>query len=175
MTNNITYSETVKEAIAQTIFKLLETKDLNKISISEICETAGVSRISFYRNFNSKEEALKYYIESCYNNYFKDKEIQYKNNSHFDINNFLYLRFHFIKEYRYYFTILRKHHLLHYLFEELDPYLSQVLSGIQMNDLYQKAMFASCSAAVIRQWIDNDFKESEIDMVQMFRKIKIDK
>ncbi len=37
----------------------LARKSLNEISISEICETAGVGRMSFYRNYESKEDVIK--------------------------------------------------------------------------------------------------------------------
>ena len=36
------------------LFKLLETKSYDKLSVSDICTKAGVSRMSFYRNFSSK-------------------------------------------------------------------------------------------------------------------------
>lgn len=36
--------------------KLLEHNNYDKISVCNICEKAGVSRMSFYRNFTSKED-----------------------------------------------------------------------------------------------------------------------
>ena len=37
--------------INEALLGLLKEKSLNEISISEICETAGVGRMSFYRNY----------------------------------------------------------------------------------------------------------------------------
>ena len=45
--------------INEALLGLLKEKSLNEISISEICETAGVGRMSFYRNYESKEDVIK--------------------------------------------------------------------------------------------------------------------
>ena len=49
----------VIEHINEALLGLLKEKSLNEISISEICETAGVGRMSFYRNYESKEDVIK--------------------------------------------------------------------------------------------------------------------
>ena len=49
----------VIEHINEALFGLLKEKSLNEISISEICETAGVGRMSFYRNYENKEDVIK--------------------------------------------------------------------------------------------------------------------
>lgn len=168
---SVTYNETVKEAIALALLKHLKTQNITQISISDVIQTAGVSRSSFYRNFDSKEEVLSQYIQKCYKDYFKDKPFQFQTDHSFDLNDFLYHRFKFIKQYREYFTTLKKHNLLAYIFEDLDPELAQILSGMDLHSPYHKAMFASCSAGIIRAWIDNDFKETEKEMVKIHRSI----
>ena len=160
---DITYNDTVKEALAIALLKLMEHKNLMQISISEIVNKAGVSRSSFYRNFNSKEEILIDYIEKRYRHYFNSLTISSK-----DIKIFLYHRLHFIKQNKTFFICLRKNNLLNYLFEEMDPDLASYLSGEQIfASPYHRAMFTSCSAGIIRQWIDNNFKESEEELLAL--------
>ena len=48
-----------REYIFQSFFKLLETVSYEKLSVSNITDKAGVSRMSFYRNFKSKEDLVK--------------------------------------------------------------------------------------------------------------------
>ena len=48
----------VKKAITDTVFSLMQEKSLSEISITEIANTANVSRSSFYRNYSSKEDVL---------------------------------------------------------------------------------------------------------------------
>ncbi|MCI9049590.1 MAG: TetR/AcrR family transcriptional regulator, partial [Coprobacillus sp.] len=63
MQNYITYHESVKEAIALALIQIMETKILSDITILEIVNKAGVSRSSFYRNFDDKEDVINYYID----------------------------------------------------------------------------------------------------------------
>lgn len=49
-------------------FSLLNEKDYNEISMSEIAKTSMVSRMTLYRYFNSKEEIFNFYINTLANN-----------------------------------------------------------------------------------------------------------
>jgi len=168
--DNITYNQSVKEALALALFRLLETKTITQISVSEIIKLAGVSRSSFYRNFDTKEQILSDYIQYCYREYFKKHPvISLNDNNHFRL--FLTYRFRFIFEHRHFFIILRKHNLLYYLFETFDPELSSMLSGSHFRTKYDKIFFSSCSAGIIQQWIDNGFKESVEEMVCILTQI----
>lgn len=48
----------VKVCIIQTLFRLMQTKSLSDITITELVRGAGVARASFYRNYDSKEDVL---------------------------------------------------------------------------------------------------------------------
>lgn len=52
----------VIEHLTGAMLALLEEKPLAEISISELCDEAGVGRTSFYRNFQEKEDIIKAYI-----------------------------------------------------------------------------------------------------------------
>ena len=56
----------VTEHITAAILSLLEEKPLSEISISELCDQAGVGRASFYRNFQEKEDVLRAYIKGLF-------------------------------------------------------------------------------------------------------------
>ena len=47
-----------REAIQTALLLLMEEKEFKKISITELVSRAGVSRQSFYRNYNSKEDIV---------------------------------------------------------------------------------------------------------------------
>lgn len=64
--------DAVLEAITTALLQLMETKKLKDIGISELCQRAGVSRISFYRNYRSKEEILKKYLTRCTDEWWED-------------------------------------------------------------------------------------------------------
>lgn len=52
----------VRDCITKALFRLMKRKDYNDISISELVNTAGVSRNSFYRNYQSREDILRQYL-----------------------------------------------------------------------------------------------------------------
>jgi AcrR family transcriptional regulator len=51
-----------KNWIFEALMFLLESEPYEKISISEICEKAGVARSSFYRNFTGKDDIILQYL-----------------------------------------------------------------------------------------------------------------
>lgn len=53
-------NQLTKESIETALLFLMEKKDLQQISISELVRKAGVSRNAFYRNYKSKEEILEH-------------------------------------------------------------------------------------------------------------------
>lgn len=53
----------VRDCITKALFRLMKKKDYHDISISELVNTAGVSRNSFYRNYQSREDILRQYLE----------------------------------------------------------------------------------------------------------------
>ena len=53
-----------KDQISAAYLKLLAEQDAREISVTELAQTAGVSRMTFYRHFSSKEEVLAHYLGS---------------------------------------------------------------------------------------------------------------
>ncbi len=53
-----------KYCIANALFELLKVKDYHEISVKDVVAKAGFSRMSYYRNFNSLEETLHYFLDS---------------------------------------------------------------------------------------------------------------
>lgn len=165
----MTYNQTVKEAIAIALVQLMKSKNFEDISVSEIVKIAGVGRSSFYRNFESKKDVLSYYIHNLYNNFFKDSTIMSHMPKENNVHAFLLPRFKFIKQHRDFFTVLRNHDLLYYIFEQTETGLILQLTGLQNNlSQYYRAMFSGSCAGIIRMWIDNNFAQSEEEMVEIF-------
>ena len=48
-----------QEYIITALLQLLHKKAFAQISVTEVCRKAGVSRMSFYRHFESREDVLK--------------------------------------------------------------------------------------------------------------------
>ena len=61
MRRSNTTTEMMKEYISESLLILMEGKAYDDISIGEITAKAGVNRSTYYRNFSSKNEIIKFY------------------------------------------------------------------------------------------------------------------
>lgn len=53
-----------KKYITTALFKLMKEKNYHDITISEIAKKAGVNRVTYYRNFESKDDIINCYFIS---------------------------------------------------------------------------------------------------------------
>ncbi|WP_252898590.1 TetR/AcrR family transcriptional regulator [Secundilactobacillus odoratitofui] len=58
--------------ITTALFQLLETKDLGEITVTALVKRAGVSRMAFYRNFETTADVILKYFASKINQVFDD-------------------------------------------------------------------------------------------------------
>ena len=64
-------------SITEALLYLMKEKPLSEISISELCGKAGVSRISFYRNYSSMDDILVNHLTACTDAWWADFSTQY--------------------------------------------------------------------------------------------------
>ncbi len=48
-----------KRLLKEGMLRLLETKELDKINVSELCRESGINRATFYKHFGSPQDVLK--------------------------------------------------------------------------------------------------------------------
>ena len=70
-----------KECIVTALMQLLEEKPFSAITISELTERAGVSRMTYYRNYQAKEDIFEIYLDDVLEHYREDvQELMLKGN-----------------------------------------------------------------------------------------------
>jgi|GEM_PF-1084942 len=62
-------AQSSKDWIVEALFILLREKPLAKITVTEITKKAGVARLTFYRNFDSKEAVIQYQSNVLFERY----------------------------------------------------------------------------------------------------------
>ena len=55
-------SDYVVSAYGEALIKLMKKKNIEKITVDELCKTGGIGRATYFRNFKSKDEILTAYI-----------------------------------------------------------------------------------------------------------------
>lgn len=108
-----------KEQMAASLAALMNTYPYKDITISQITSEAGISRATFYRNFQTKDEVLSYSIYLISKDFFsyilKKEEIVLE-------DNLLFLLKH-CKKHSDFFLRLRDNQLLYLLLKEWTRYL----------------------------------------------------
>lgn len=64
----------VLESLTEALLRLMEQKPLKTITVSELCDKAGVSRISFYRNYKKMDEILVRHLIHCMDEWWRRME-----------------------------------------------------------------------------------------------------
>ena len=64
---NAERNEAARTAIIEALFTLMETDRFSSISVLQITGEAGVARMSYYRNFESKEQIIEAYVDRLHN------------------------------------------------------------------------------------------------------------
>lgn len=64
----------VIESMTLALLELMQKKPFASITITELTRRAGVGRVSFYRNFDSKEDVLRTYLGTLMTEWFRPYE-----------------------------------------------------------------------------------------------------
>ncbi len=165
MKKEISYKDSVKEAIVIALIQLMKEKEFIGITINEIVVRAGVARSSFYRNFRSKEDVLLYHANELYD--IPEEEHEPYQGNH--LKNYMVSRFRAFKENRDFFMALKQNHLLYLLYQQAaDNAVKNIATFGLYRNPYQAVFFSSAAVGVTIRWIENDFHEGEEQLTDMF-------
>lgn len=146
-----------QDKIEKTFVQLLQSKDLEKISVTDICEKCNLNRSTFYANYidiydlvDKVKEKLENDVSELYND-----EVTHNYNS----NNFLKL-FQHIKEnqifYKTYFKLGFDNHSTVFKY---DINLAQKFFDNKFLE-YHIEFFKAGLNSIIKLWLKNDCRES---------------
>lgn len=158
-----------QEYIYSAFLQLLDKKHYDDVSVCEICTKAGVSRMSFYRNFESKEDLTFKGIDRIIKALSKNIE-NLSNKNMFSITQETFL---FAKKYR------------SALFSIMDSQISNTLKDMIITELQEKSKFDYISktskyipvfyftsiVAVLIEWLKNNTQETPEEMATLLTKL----
>lgn len=153
-----------KDAITAALVELMEEKPLDKITITELVQRAGVGRSSFYRHFSNKEDVLLYHINTIFGS-----PNQYDPKSDAKVSDYLLARFRKVRENREFFEALDRNDMLRLLYQQLVVNIQINMETFHIKrSTYQPIFFTSAETGVLIEWIKNGFPESEEELTQEF-------
>ncbi len=154
----------VKEHITESLLTLLEDKAIEDISISELCDNAGIGRASFYRNFNSKEDILTAYINTLSDSWKSDWEK--KNN--LPLYSGIGMIFEHFEQHKAFYHLLNERRLI-YLLKDVILNILEFKPDLPEKEVYAKAFVAYSLYGWIEVWLQRGMRESAEEMKQLFQ------
>ncbi len=73
-----------RDYIIEAFFLLLKDNKIGDISIASICDKAGVSRVTFYRNFKDKKDIIDGYFTKMIRQFIIEIGTKHKNSNYYD-------------------------------------------------------------------------------------------
>lgn len=141
--------------IITALLQLMQKKAFDRISITELCRKAGVSRMSFYRYFESKEDVLKKWCAGITDWFVAESGINYRNDSMELYFNTLFTQ---VLKYREMSFILQKNGLLWIVKDDIDRVFFETYRDVY--DEYKMHFITGGIFNVYTLWIENGLRET---------------
>jgi AcrR family transcriptional regulator len=159
-----TITKMMKTCIAQSLILLMQKKPYTNISIGEITAKAGVNRSTYYRNFDSKEDIVKFYIN----------EIQYEYRHIFNKNEPFRIHLeklltHFLK-YKNEFMLIYKNGLAHLVLETLNDFYEPLMKDktISLEEQIKIYWYNGAVYNSFLRWLSNEMRETPKELSNIF-------
>lgn len=133
----------VKESITNTLFSMMEKKSLGEITVTELVNGAGVARVSFYRNYSSKEDVLVTLIRDILEAF--RCEIDMERDDFYTYENML-LSFRYFKQYQKYVLDLYHSGFASVLLEELNRFHEGIEGTMPSSSIEKYQLYAYIGA-----------------------------
>lgn len=158
MTHQEKQKEQSKEWIADAFFTLLKKKDYNTVTISEIAKKADLSRRTFYRAFDCKQDIITYMFEKIFSEYISAlNKIPTKKREYLAI-----AIVEFVNKHLEFFRCLKRNHLDYLIIDFFDNHLANGRDGIwghpfSENEEIERVFMMTISVEhynIIRLWLE---------------------
>lgn len=154
-----TSNDFLKDCMADALFILLRQKPLENITIQEITSLANVGRVTYYRNFTSKEDVLNFKLDKLMTEWV-EKEMKTKD---ITLNQLALKFFQFFSLNKEIVQTLIQSNLSLLLLKQLIDKLT--IYGTPKQIGYYEQIFISFGlCGIILTWMDTGMKESPEEM-----------
>ncbi len=155
----------VREHITAALLQLLREKPLRAVSVSELCERAGVGRASFYRNFSDKEDILRVRIHRLFHAWMQEAGL----GTDRPLSELLRSLFTHFEQHRDFYELLNRQGLI-YLLKDVVFELCGARPDCSKEEAYARAYFTYALYGWIEVWFQRGMRESAEEIAEMFQR-----
>lgn len=159
----------VKNYISTALLLLMEQHDYQSITITDIAKKAGVSRMTYYRTYSSKEDILVQYFDDIASNFLSE----IKSRPNITLYQLAVQFFTFFHKYANLIPALRKANLLELVFrnftENLKIFYTDLLGrqDLTTTENYHLNFSAGGLSVALVLWSENGYKETPEELAQI--------
>ncbi|MBQ2920535.1 MAG: TetR/AcrR family transcriptional regulator [Oscillospiraceae bacterium] len=154
-----------QELICRAVCALMAELPFDEITVTRICQEAGVGRKTFYRNFEDKEDVILLMID------FLRAEYEHELPG-VPPERAAYFHFSFLSRHMDFLILLEtagQTPLLTGRFSELQPRVMPRWSDDEQENAYRTAVVVAGTEAVIRLWARQGFRETPEELERLYR------
>ncbi|MBE6949780.1 MAG: TetR/AcrR family transcriptional regulator [Ruminococcaceae bacterium] len=154
-----------QELICKAMCALMGELPFDEITVTRICQEAGVGRKTFYRNFQEKEDVVMLMIDHLREEYEAELE-------DISLEEAAGYHFRFLAERMDFMLLLYRSGCVPLLTERFSVILPRVMprwSADERENAYRTAAVVAGTEAVIRLWAERGFRETPEEMEQLYR------
>lgn len=154
------------DKIEKAFIDLLQSKELNQISVSDVCKSAGLNRTTFYANYSdiySLADSIRDHLENNLSELYH-KEIAEQFNSHDYLKLFRHIKDNPI----FYKTYFKLGYDDNYKIITYDTALAEQYFQNRFIE-YHTEFFKSGITKIIKMWLQNGCEESPEDMFEIIK------
>lgn len=161
-----------RECLVTALMQLLEDKPLSAISVSELTKKAGVSRMTYYRNYQSKEEIFTSYLDDLVYLYREDAKKRPLSEHYYDMNS-LVRCFSYFRKYKDFLHSLFQSGLGFHFLEAVSGYVLEKWQKPEdgIEHYYELQAFSGAILSIYLSWESGGNKESPIDLARILYRI----
>lgn len=157
-----------RECMLTALIQLLEKRPLSAITVSELTEKAGVSRMTYYRNYSSKEDIFARHLQDILEEYHEESLQLMQGERHYDFAHMMHC-FRYFNDHRRFLDCLFESGLSGMFLSALEDY---VLSRWRTDpddpaEFYALRAFSGALFSVYIAWSKRGAQESPEEMAEM--------
>ena len=158
----------LKECIADALLLLLKEKPIEKITVDELVAKAGVGRVTYFRSFTNKSEAITFKFIKMWEHYAELNDIRVRDR--FDLDNALHF-FQYNSSIRHILTLVYKAGQQEALHESFYRIMTPPDRAMDTLSSYREKFYAHGLYGLLDAWIQRDFRETPEEMAELLRRI----
>ncbi|MDO4633657.1 MAG: TetR/AcrR family transcriptional regulator [Eubacteriales bacterium] len=153
--------------IGEAVYRLMDKKDFREIKVSDIAKKAGVSRMTFYHYYETKEEALEDYFHEIVAGYIRDCLRRKDEIGSFHDRSSILHALNYFDRYEAFIMRLVHAKLYYIIIDGMNEYMTKVIMPVYHRPSYELIFYGGALLNVFIQWQEGGKQETAEEVAEI--------